>query len=154
MRRTRVALCLLPLLTLALSVRGTDGHQTPLCEILTSAEQYAGKSVTIRGTYRSAFEASELYCLSCDEGGRVWVEFDSANGSDKAAKALTRVLHHRDGTVNGVFTGVFHANGAYGHLGAFRHELLVTSVSDLKVVDRLGLSRFSLSAETRKKVCQ
>jgi hypothetical protein len=160
----RTALALLTLLAVASGVHGKGDPQQsgevekndpiPLCEVLASPERYRDQEVAVRATYRVGYEASELYCLSCSQGGHVWVEFDSADGGDKAAKAVSRLMHHKNGTVNGVFAGVFHSNGSYGHLGAYQHELLVGSVSDLKVVDRLGLPPSRLSAYSHKKVCQ
>jgi hypothetical protein len=161
---SKTALGLLALLAAGSSVLGRgaaqEGGKAPneaaisLCKVLASPQQYAGKTVTVRATYRVAFEASELYCLSCSEGDRVWVEFDSADGGDKAAKALRRLIPHDNGTVNGVFTGVFRPDDRYGHLGAYQHQLSVGSVSHLKLVDHLGSVPARLSSESRKKVCQ
>lgn len=126
----------------------------PLCSVLRSAEEYRDKWVSVRGTYRVGYEASELYCLSCSTGGHVWVEFDSVEGGRDAARAVNGLTHKGLGTVNGVFSGTFHANGSYGHLGAYRYELSVGSASDLKLVDRLGLPPSRLPAGSRARVCQ
>ena len=63
-----------------------SGEIIPLCKILASPENYTDKRVSVRGTYRVGYEASELYCLSCSLGNRVWVEFDSIEGGGKAGE--------------------------------------------------------------------
>ena len=42
--------------------------------------------------------------------------------------------------MNGMFSGIFHFNGSYGHLGAYKYELSVATASDLRLVDRMGLA--------------
>ena len=125
----------------------------PLCEILQEAEHYDGAKISVSATYRVAYEASTIYCLSCSESGEVWVEFDSVKSGEKAGKTLDRLVHTR-GTVNGVFIGIFHSGGRYGHLSAYRYELSVGAVRDLKLVDRLGVAPASLSQSSRAKVCK
>ena len=164
MHEARTALVLLALLAVFWSAAGEgDSKQTregrksdralSLCEVLASPERYSEKTVTVRGTYRIGYEASELYCLSCS-AGLVWVEFDSAGRGEKTAKAVSRLMHHGNGTVNGIFTGVFHSAGSYGHLGGYRNQLSVESAFSLSLVDRLGLPPSKLPPESREKVCQ
>jgi hypothetical protein len=164
LNEARVIIPLLALLAVGWSAAGkgdskqmvegkNSGHPLSLCEVLSSPERYSSKTVAVRGTYRVGYEASELYCLSCS-GGLVWLEFDLADHADKAAKEVSRLMHHGNGTVNGVFTGVFHSGGSYGHLGAYRNKLSVESVSSLSLVDRLGLPPSKLSGESRNRVCQ
>jgi hypothetical protein len=127
-----------------------------LCEILRSSSRYDGQRVVVFATYRVGFEASELYCLSCSELGGVWVEFDSLEGGEKAARAMDRLLHKKNGTLNGVFTGVFHSAGArsYGHLSSWSYGFSVDSVRDLKLIDHVGLPPKTLGQESRSKVCK
>ncbi len=56
--------------------------------------------------------------------------------------------------MNGMFSGIFHFNGSYGHLGAYKYELSVATASDLRLVDRMGLAPSRLNSDTRQKVCQ
>lgn len=117
-----------------------------LCEVLRSPDVYRDSQVMVSGTYRVAYESSELYCLSCS-GKRVWVDFNSESG-----KTIERLVHTR-GTLNGTFTGMFHVTGGYGHLAGYQYELLVTQVHNLKLVDRLGLPPETLHPASRAKVC-
>ncbi len=121
--------------------------------MLGSPKQYDGQRVTVFATYRTGFETSELYCLSC--GDRVWVEFDTSDNGQKAAKAVDRRLRRHMGTINGLFSGVFHDAGfnGYGHLSGWRYKISVDSVSELKPIEDLGLSPQALDSETRSKVC-
>jgi len=126
----------------------------PLCELLRSADRYNGVQVTVSATYRVGWEAQELYCLSCwEEKKRAWVEFDSQEGGQKAGRAVDRLVHGR-GTVNGVFTGIFHTAGPYGHLGSYQNEFSVSAVRSLKLVDRLGFPPSALRPKSRARVCQ
>ena len=162
--RVAFSLVLMGLFAVALKVGGTNDakHGTnnddppaiPLCKVLASPERFKDTSVTVIGTYRVGYEASELYCLSCSESDRVWVEFDSVDGGEKVSKAIGRLLHKNNGTVNGLFTGVFHFGGGYGHMAAYQIEFSDGSASNLKVVDRLGLPPSRLSDDSRRKVCQ
>lgn len=130
-----------------------EGEAKPLCEILKEAEHYDGAQISVLATYRVAYEASAIYCLSCSERGEVWVDFDGAKGGERSGKALDRLVHTR-GTVNGVFTGIFHVGGKYGHLSGYRYKLSVSAVRDLKTIDSLGLPPASLDRSTREKVCK
>jgi hypothetical protein len=56
-------------------------------------------------------------------------------------------------TANGLFTGVFQFGGNYGHLEAYPSQIILKSVSDLELVDRVGLSPSQLSSSAREKVC-
>jgi hypothetical protein len=141
------------------SVRAGDKHDKaksetvlPLCDILRSPDVYEGQHVIVSATYRVDYEHSELYCLSCFDKP-VWVEFDFEQGAEHAAKMITRLVHTQ-GTVNGIFSGTFHAQGGYGHLAAYKHKLSVGSVRSLKLVDRLGLPAANLRQESRSKVCK
>lgn len=84
-------------------------HENAL-RILHAAERYNGEQISVPATYRVAYEASAIYCLSCSESGEVWVEFDTAKGGEKAGKAVDRLVRTRE-MVNGVFTGGFHSGG-------------------------------------------
>ena len=148
------AVLIVSVLVAAQSTRHNRNSQYPsennihdLCDVLASPDQFNGKLVSIRGTYRTAFEASELYCLCSPVG--IWVDFD---GGEKAWKRVDKLMGRRYGTVNGVFTGVFR-RGTYGHMDAFGYSLSVSSVSDLELIDHLGLPPSTLNVETRSKVC-
>lgn len=65
----------------------TENNIHDLCDVLASPDQFNGKLVSIRGTYRTAFEASELYSLCSPVG--VWVDFD---GGEKAWKRVDKMM--------------------------------------------------------------
>lgn len=135
--------------------KSADGPAVPLCKILETPSKYNGKRVVVSATYRVAFEASELYCLSCSASGVVWVDFDNSDGGEKAARAMSRLIHNHRGTVNGLFSGVFRDAGhdSYGHLAGWRYKISVDSVDELKLIDKLGASPQALPPATRLKVC-
>lgn len=56
----------------------------------------------------------------------------------------------RYGTVNGVFAGVFR-RGTYGYMDALGYSLSVSSVSDLKLIEYLGLPPSTLDQGTRSR---
>jgi hypothetical protein len=163
-RRAGFPLVLLGLFAVAPKVGGTndakngarneDPSAIALCKVLKSPELYKDRTVKVIATYRVGLEASELYCLSCSEGDRVWVEFDSAESGERVWKNISRLVHKNYGTVNGVFTGIIHFGRGFGHLGAYQVQFSVASASTLKLIDRLGLPPSKLSEDTRKKVCQ
>jgi len=85
-----------------------------------------------------AFQASQLYSLSCPDSGPVWVEFENSDAGSKAAGAIRQRVHTL-GTVSGVFTGVFQHPGRYGHLGDYPYQCNVTKTEQLRTIDRKGL---------------
>jgi hypothetical protein len=130
----------------------SDGDVIYLCDVLRAPTRYDGQIVTVRGTFRAALEASELYCLGCTGLGAVYVSFDSDN-----YKSIQKALHplpRKIGTADGVFTGRFSANGRYGHMGAYHFQITVTSVRDVRLVDHQGFPPATLTADSRAKVCQ
>src|SRR6185312_16489199 len=82
-----------------------------LCEVLRDSEFYNGKQVTVRATFRLGKKQSQLYCMACIDGGRVWMrELLPARG--EVAPGLKKlndlILENEKGiTVNGIFTGTF-----------------------------------------------
>ncbi|MGB0035248.1 MAG: hypothetical protein WBP79_07235, partial [Candidatus Acidiferrales bacterium] len=99
-----------------------------------------------------------LYCLACFEKDRIWVTFDDSREARQAARSLSKALHKKMGNVTGVFTGTFlSGEQGYGHMGFYRHEIVLHSARDLKVVepqDHLGLGPGALDPNSRAKVCQ
>ena len=145
-------------LCVALALVASDSGSTKqedltLCDIVASPDKYNGTEVTIRGTYRVAFEASQLYCLSCLKSGKVWVEFERSDAGSKAAADIrSRVLSL--GTVNGIFTGVFQSGGAYGHLGSYNFQFTIQRAKHIQTIDHAGLPPETMDANSRSKVCQ
>src|SRR2546423_8361139 len=102
--RSRIVLALLSVLLIGYTLHGRDhprqsieaenNDPMPLCKFLGSPDRNENKEVMVRATYRVGYEASELYCLSCSEKSHVWVKFNSKDGGEKAAKAVSDFLHH------------------------------------------------------------
>ena len=102
--------CLSALLVADLEVPNAEStpQKSSICDVLDHADNFQNKSVRISATYRFGFENSELYCLSCLRNEHVWVEFDSSEAGDLAAKAVRKTTHgHQTATLNGTFTGVW-----------------------------------------------
>jgi hypothetical protein len=123
-----------------------------ICDLVASPEKYAGKEATIRGTYRVAFEASQLYCLSCLESGKVWAEFDDSDAGSKAAAAIKNRVHSL-GTVNGTFSGILQGGGRYGHMGDYGFQFTIREATHLDIVDRAGLPPESMARNSLQRVC-
>jgi hypothetical protein len=128
-----------------------------LCEVLGDSEFYNGKQVTVRATFRLGRKQSQLYCMACIDGGRVWMrELLPARG--EVAPGLKKlndlILENEKGiTVNGIFTGTFRGAGQYGRLGAFTYQIDVQEVSEIEFVSATGIDPEDLSKEMMKKVC-
>lgn len=128
-----------------------------LCEVLRDSEFYNGKQVTVRATFRLGKKQSQLYCMACIEGGRVWMR-EILPSSGEVAPGLRKlndlILENEKGiTVNGTFTGTFHGAGQYGRLGAFTYQIDVQEVGEIEFVSATGIDPEDLSKEMRKRVC-
>ena len=128
-----------------------------LCEVLRDSEFYNGKQVTLRATFRLGRKQSQLYCMACMAGGRVWMR-EILPSSGEVAPGLKKlndlILENEEGiTVNGIFTGTFRGAGQYGRLGAFTYQIDVQEVSEIEFVSATGIDPEDLSREMQKKVC-
>jgi hypothetical protein len=136
----------------------TSPPRVELCYVLRNSEFYDGKHVTLRATFRIGRKQSQLYCMACIDGGRVWMrELLPAGGEVSAGIKELNDLIQENGkgvTVNGVFTGLFRGPGQYGRLGAFTYQLEVQEVREIELVFPTGPEPEDLSAEMKKKVCQ
>jgi hypothetical protein len=104
------------------------------CDLLRNPENYDGKEVTVRATYRYGFEWQELYCLDCMDKGKAWLEFGS-DLDDSSLKALRRAPKWA-GIVNLTMQGTFKSGGSFGHLAGYRYELTARNISDVVVVQK------------------
>ena len=102
------------------------------CELVNNPEQYNMKKVTVRATYKYGYEWSYLYCLSCIDKGRVWLEFPF-NLDDSATKALKRGPKGA-GTVNVTVQGTFIKCGNCGHQNGYPFEFVAKNASNVAVV--------------------
>jgi len=139
--------------------KGKPGQtsRVELCEVLRSSEFYDGKQVTVRATFRLGRKQSQLYCMACMAGGRVWMR-EILPSSGEVAPGLKKlndlILENEKGiTVNGIFTGMFRGPGQYGQLGAYTYQIDVQEVSEIELVSATGIDPEDLSREMQKKVC-
>src|SRR3712207_4532748 len=49
------------------------------CDMLANAQDYDGKEVSVRASYRYGFEWQELFCIECRNLGKTWLDFDQDN---------------------------------------------------------------------------
>ena len=153
--------CMLPISSVHAGLQDNKSKpgQVPqeLCEVLRDSEFYNGKQVTVRATFRLGKKQSQLYCMACIDGGRVWMrELLPARG--EVAPGLKKlndlILENEKGiTVNGIFTGTFRGAGQYGRLGAFTYQIDVQEVGEIEFVSATGIDPEDLSKEIMKKVC-
>lgn len=154
--------CMLPISSGSAAFQGTKSKpdrlpRMELCEVLRDSEFYNGKQVTVRASFRLGKKQSQLYCMACMEGGRVWMR-EVLPSSGEVAPGLRKlndlILENEKGiTVNGIFTGTFRGAGQYGRLGAFTYQIDVQEVSEIEMVSATGIDPEDLSKEMQKKVC-
>jgi len=156
-----VMLLLVGAMAAAVSLPASKPGESPpvmhLCDVLKESQQYDGKQVTVRATYRSGVEISQLYCLACIERGRVWMrELLPRNGEiSPGVKNLNELLHEAGPaiTVNGTFTGIFRGPGQHGYLGASTYQIDVQEVRNVELVYRGPAEPERLPEEIKKKIC-
>jgi hypothetical protein len=93
----------MPLLNEAPTITATDVRNLPQC--------VSGKFIRLVGIYRIAFENSDLYDPTGDEGGRTWITFDPFYSAVKRCsdrKALHLLDRKNGGTFGFVAMGIFH----------------------------------------------
>jgi hypothetical protein len=108
------------------------------CDLVRDAGKYSGKTVEVRATYRYGFEWQELYCISCLDKGKAWLELPS--DPDEASRKAWKRLPKGAGIVNLTVTGVFMSGGHFGHLNGYPHEFIADSVKNVAVVGK-GMPR-------------
>ena len=135
----------------------TRAPRVELCEVLRNSEFYDGKQIAVRATYRNGHRQSQLFCMACIDGGRVWMREPLPSGGEVSPglKKLNDLIQENEKglTVNGIFTGTFRGPGQYGRLGAFTYQIEVQEVSEIELVSAIGIDPEDLSKEMRKKVC-
>lgn len=106
------------------------------CELLKYPERYDQKTIQIQAVYRYGFEWSELYCLSCSELGKVWVNFDESFKSQTKPEVAQKISPNgRKGrTVNISATGKFMASERYGHMRRYKYKFVITSLEDAEIL--------------------
>jgi hypothetical protein len=131
MHHTRfVALSLIIFVVAA--VGGSSETQVSFCDLVKNSQIYNGKVVTVRATYKYGYEWQYLYCLTCLDRGKVWLEIPS-DLDDASVKALKRTPKGA-GTVNLTVQGVFMSGGTYGHLNGYQYQFVAHKVSNVAIV--------------------
>lgn len=122
------------------------------CDVLKSPNDFDGKRVTLRATYRYGFEWQEIFCLQCRDRGKTWLEIDDDAISPKSKKMLKK-LPKNDGTINAIFTGKFESSkGPFGD-GSYRFRFVLEEIRQAKLVSKSGFDPTQLPEDVRKKLC-
>jgi hypothetical protein len=114
----------------------TDLDLVSYCDLVSNPEKFEGKEVTVRASYRYGFEWQELFCLECRKVGKTWLEFgdDFTHESRVGLKRFPK----SQGTINAVFTGIFHSSkGSYGD-GSYRFQLMLRVITHAELVSENG----------------
>jgi hypothetical protein len=106
------------------------------CDLLRHPELYDQKTVRVQAVYRYGFEWSELYCLSCLESGRTWVDFGDLFNSSTKPKVAKKISDGGDKgrTVNIVAVGKFYGSGRHGHLGGYNFKFVISCLEQAEVI--------------------
>jgi hypothetical protein len=113
----------------------STSSQAPIrfCDLLRNPDEYNGKEITVRATYRYGFEWQELYCLDCLDKGRAWLELPYDQNDDLAVGPLRRAPKGA-GIVNITVQGIFVSGGHFGHMNGYKYKFVAHKVSDMAVV--------------------
>ena len=107
------------------------------CDLIRSPELYDQKTIRVKAIYRYGNEWSELYCGDCVKDHQTWVDFDDSFETHTEANVAKKLGDNgfRGRTVSVVMIGTFHSSGGgYGHMGAYRFQLLVSSVEQAEII--------------------
>lgn len=120
------------------------------CDLVQNPDRYSGQRVSFTATYRYGYEWQELYCLTCRDAGKTWLEFpqDPPKEMKKAFKGTPK----GQGTLNANFKGVFQTNGSYGD-GSYKYQLALEHIADVQVISRSGGVPGVLPEPARRRVC-
>jgi hypothetical protein len=126
------------------------------CELVQHWNEYDGKNVAIRASYRYGFEWREIFGMKCLEQ-ITWAEFEPE--SDSAEKSIDRAMRkipRQQGTINATFYGTFKGTKGhrYGHLGGYAFGFDVKFIEDVEVVSKDDLIPPKLSVKEQNKLCQ
>ena len=129
-------------------IAATSFSQTHVrfCDLVQNPDEYNGKEVAVRATYRYGFEWQELYCLNCVQKGKAWLELPDDEGISKALRHVPKGA----GIVNATFQGVFLSGGHFGHMGGYAYKFVARKVSDVVVLQK-GMRTLAEQQETEQK---
>jgi hypothetical protein len=123
-----------------------------LCEAVNHPEGFHGKRIRVQASFRYGFEWEELYCLGCWNTGRVWLEV--AQDIPKSVQRKLDRLPRHQGTVNAVFTGVFHHVRLSLAGSSYSSQLILEDIDSVRVVSRSGAAPMALTQSQRDNLCQ
>ena len=121
------------------------------CELLNHPELYDRKEVTVRATHQYGFEWSTLYCLTCLDKGKAWLDF--SEDMDDASRQALQSAPKGAGIINLTVTGSFDAGRGYGHMGAYRYKFVVRKAWDVAILVKGMKSREKESEVEKKWAC-
>jgi hypothetical protein len=150
-----IRIMLWALFTIVAGAVSADEHvqyvNTSYCDLVQNPERYSGQRVSFTATYRYGYEWQEIYCLTCRDTGKTWLEFpqDPPKEMKKAVKGTPK----GQGTLNANFKGVFQTKpGSFGD-GSYKYQLALEHIADVHVLSRSGGVAGVLPEPERRRVC-
>jgi hypothetical protein len=121
-------------------------------ELIGRPKDFDGKRITVRATYRYGFEWQELYCMPSRRSARVWLAIPT--DLPKQIQNTSKRLPKHQGTINAIFTGLFHGEpSAFGD-GAYQYQLDLEKLDQVEVVSKSGAVPDALTPTERTRVCR
>lgn len=140
----------LALLLVLFPVAGrTSESQISFCELVSHPESYNAKEVTVRATYVYGYEWSFLYCLSCRDKGRAWLDI-SGNALDDASVKALKERPKGAGIVNVTVRGMFIKCDGCGHQNGYPFKLVAHQIRDVAVIVE-GMDSSDKAKEAERK---
>jgi hypothetical protein len=136
------------LIVCLLAITAQSQTAVSFCDLVRNPEQYDGKTVTVRATYKYGFEWQQFYCLDCLDRGKAWLELpdDLDQVSSKALKRAPKGA----GIVNLTAEGVFMGRGNFGHMNGYHYKFVAHQVRDVVVVLK-GMKRPAEEEKAQKR---
>jgi hypothetical protein len=126
----------------------------PYCQLIERSNEYDGKKVVVRGSYRYGEEWQELFGLKC-RTKKTYLEYEPE--TEEAESAITRSLKktpHYQGTINATFYGTFKTkNGSFGD-GSYDFKFIAEYVENVEIVSKEGWVPEKLPDNLQLKMCQ
>jgi hypothetical protein len=122
------------------------------CDVLKNPTEFEGKKLMLKATYRYGVEWQEMFCLTCRDKGRTWLEIEDDAISSQSKKAL-RKFPESDGTINAIFTGRFESSGGPFGDGSYRFRFVLEDITNAELISSSGFEPASLPGNVLKKIC-
>ena len=141
-------------LTVIFFLLGTAAGSDPIvtfCDLVRSPQEFKGKEVTVKATYRYGFEWQEFYCLDCLDKGKAWLEIpvDIDDASEKAMRRAPKGA----GIVNLTVRGTLFSGSTFGHLNGYRYKLVAKNISSVAVIVKGAKSVAEENAAEQRWAC-